>query len=346
MAKISVIMPVYNKEKYLNKSINSILKQTFNDFELIIINDGSTDKSLDICNEFSKEDKRIKIISLQNLGVSSARNIGLDKAIGEYIQFIDCDDYIDTNMFNELNKLIEDFDPDIILSGITKVDSDYNEIIKITPRLKGLKYKKDLMDNFVEEQFSSGLYGCVSNKLIKRSVIENINLRFNKDIKLAEDLDFYLTLYNNAKIIFFENKSYYYYLQNAENSSTTTKCKKDYLTQIMIILKAKKMLYDNTSLNDSNEKIINKVITNFVLCYVYDQFNYLYKENKLVLKKIYDNSKIMNSLINNNQKTFKKIIIILLKNKSNYLIWILLCLRSVSEGIYRKTRYGIFNGRI
>ena len=91
-------MPVYNKEKYLNKSIESILNQTYKNFELIIVNDGSTDRSSQICYKFGQEDTRIKIIDIKNKGVSNARNIGLKNARGEYVQFIDADDYIASNM--------------------------------------------------------------------------------------------------------------------------------------------------------------------------------------------------------------------------------------------------------
>lgn len=346
MTQISIIMPVYNKMNYLNRSINSILNQTFKDFELIIVDDGSSDDSLKICNEFFRKDNRIQIISINNSGVSNARNIGLQHAKGRYIQFIDGDDYIDLDMFKELKKIIDKYTPDIILTGLTKVDKEYNSISEIIPSLKGLKNKQDLMDNFVEEQFRTGIYGCVSNKLIKRSVIEKIGLKFNKDIKLAEDLDFYLTLYDYINDIYFLDKSFYYYLQNAENSSTSIKFKNNYFTQILINLKAKNMLSKNSSLNINNENIINKVITNFTLCYLYDEFDCSFSKNKKVVNKIYDDQRIIMSLISDNQNLFKKIIILLIKNKSNFILWILLYVRKIIEVIYRKIRYGVLKGKI
>ena len=345
MIQISIIMPVYNKMNYLNKSINSILNQTFKDFELIIVDDGSSDDSLKICNEFFRKDNRVKIISINNSGVSNARNIGLQHAKGKYIQFIDGDDYIDLDMFKELKKIIDTYNPDIILTGLTKVDKDYNSISEIIPALNGLKNKQDLMNNFVEEQYSKGIYGCVSNKLIKRSLIENIRLKFDKNIKLAEDLDFYLTLYEYIENIYFLDKSFYYYLQNAENSSTSIKFKNDYFIQILINLKVKNMLSKNNSLNINNERVINKVITSFTLCYLYDEFEYSLIKNKKVINKIYDDQRIVMSLINDKQNLFKNIIIFLIKNKSNFVLFILLYARKMIEVIYKKIRYGVLKGK-
>ena len=100
--KISIIVPVYNVEKYIHKCINSILDQSLTEFELILVDDGSPDRSGEICDEYSKKDNRIKVIHKSNGGVSSARNIGIDKACGEYIGFVDPDDYIDVNMYERL----------------------------------------------------------------------------------------------------------------------------------------------------------------------------------------------------------------------------------------------------
>lgn len=346
MPLISIIMPVYNKAIYLNKSITSLINQTFTELELIIVNDGSTDDSFNICREFAEKDSRIKVINIENLGVSNARNIGLQNATGKYVQFIDSDDYVELDMLCKFNNIIKKYDPDIILCGITKVDKNYNKIKKILPTLQGLKSKSEMLQCFCNEQFTTGLYGCVSNKLIRRSIIKDRSLEFNKDIKLAEDLDFYLTLYNYIESIYFCNESYYYYLQNAENSSTSINFKNDYFTQILINLKAKNMLSKNNSLNINNENIINKVITSFTLCYLYEEFDYSFSKNKKVINRIYGDQRIVMSLTSDNQNLFKRIIILLIKSKSSFVLLILLYIRKRIEVIYRKIRYGVLKGKI
>ena len=107
MSKISIIVPVYNTEKYLSKCLNSLIKQTYKDIEIIVVNDGSKDKSLEIAKKFAKQDNRIKVFNKENGGLSSARNFGIEKASGEYIGFVDSDDYIKENMFEILYNMIK-----------------------------------------------------------------------------------------------------------------------------------------------------------------------------------------------------------------------------------------------
>ena len=106
MAKISVVVPVYNVEKYLKECIDSIINQTLEDIEIICVNDGSTDSSLEILNNFAEQDNRIKVITQSNQGLSAARNTGIKYANGEYISFIDSDDYIDTSLYETLVKYL------------------------------------------------------------------------------------------------------------------------------------------------------------------------------------------------------------------------------------------------
>ena len=118
MPKISIIVPVYNVEKYLRKCVDSILNQTFKDFELILVDDGSIDTSGKICDEYNLKDNRIKVIHKENGGLSSARNAGLDIAQGEYIGFVDSDDWIELDMYEELYKICKENDTDVGIVGI------------------------------------------------------------------------------------------------------------------------------------------------------------------------------------------------------------------------------------
>ena len=121
--KVSVIVPVYNTEKYLNKCIDSILAQTFTDFELLLIDDGSTDNSGFICDEYAEKDKRVKVFHKENGGVSRARNLGIDNAQGEYLSFIDSDDYIRPEMYSELVAIADKFNVDLVSSDL-KINSE------------------------------------------------------------------------------------------------------------------------------------------------------------------------------------------------------------------------------
>lgn len=336
--KISIIMPVYNKEKYLYKSIKSILNQTYENFELIIVNDGSTDNSSSICHKFEQEDSRIKIIDIENNGVSNARNIGIKNANGQYIQFIDADDYIDKYMLEDLVNLSEKYNTDIIITEIKKVDLKSNKSKEILLPFSGLKSIDDMMDNFAQVQKETGIYGCVSNKFIRKSIIDEYGLKFDKRLWLAEDLDFYLELYKYVTNVYFCNKAYYYYVQEAENSSTTSDKKHDYLQQAEIIIKEKEMLDYKNALNKNNLEVVNSIITNFIMSYIHQQFNYKYHQFIKDLDSIINDDKFMESIdYNCSNKFTNKVMKLLLKDKKTS-IYILFFTRTVLRDIYRKIK--------
>lgn len=336
--KVSVIIPVYNKERYLDKSISSILNQTYKNFELIIINDGSTDNSFQICHRFEKADKRIKVIDIENNGVSNARNIGLKEASGEYIQFIDADDYIEKNMLEKMISIVAEYNPDIIINAIQMVTEKKENINRINPVFYGMTDINKVMENFAGIQKSTGIYGYVHNKFIKKSIIDNNNLMFDKDIWLAEDLDFCLDLYKCISSIYFCEEAYYYYLQEAENSSTTSNKKHDYLQQAKIILKEKEMLDYKNALNKKNLDIVNSVITGFIISYIHQKFDYNYDQFIKDLDVIIENNQFMSSIdFNSNSKFTNKIMKLLTKDKKT-LIYILFLMRTLLRDIYRKIK--------
>lgn len=158
MCKISIIMPVYNKEKYIKKAIESILNQTFKDWEMLIIDDGSTDDSLAVCRIF--EDPRIHVISTENGGVSHARNIGVDKAQGEYLTFVDGDDYLAADYLENL--YIETYD--MIIGGLTKVDKAGKVLASVVPELEKEQRMEKIAPFFYKEQLTTGIYGFVAGK--------------------------------------------------------------------------------------------------------------------------------------------------------------------------------------
>ena len=336
--KVSIIIPVYNKQKYLKKSIQSILEQTYDNFELIIVNDGSTDNSSEICHNFQKKDKRVRVIDIENNGVSNARNVGISNANGEYIQFIDADDYTANNMLEDLVNIARMYNPDVIVNGIEKINEKNESVGKISPIFDGMTDIDKFMENFAEVQKQTGIYGYVHNKFIRKSIIENNNLLFDKDIWLAEDLDFCLDLYRNISSIYFCKDIYYYYLQEAENSSTTSNKKHDYLQQGKIILKEKEMLDYKNALNNNNLEIANSVITNFLMSYIHQQFNYKYHQFIKNLDVITYNYKFMCSIdCNCSNKFTNKVMKLLLKDKK-ISIYILFFTRTLLRDIYRKIK--------
>lgn len=206
---ISIIVPVYNVQKYLNKCVESIVEQTYKNIEIILVDDGSTDGSAELCDEWNAKDSRIKVIHQDSFGVSRARNEGLKVARGEYIGFIDGDDYAKTNMFEILLDNLKKTLSDISMCGYIIVKNENEKIDKSTDELLILENN----DMFFEDY---NLYnGYTWNKLFKKSLLKNI--RFDEKTSMCEDLLFVTCAAIESKKSCFYNKGLYYY--NIRNGS-------------------------------------------------------------------------------------------------------------------------------
>ncbi len=220
MSKISVIIPVYNVEKYLTECLESVINQTYENIEIICINDGSTDNSLKILQEFSKKDNRIKIISQENKGISEARNNGISVATGEYIYFIDSDDWIETNTLELLVNKIKQDNADIVECDILE-----HQNINKKPKYRNLKLKYKPLTNlkiYIGKPYSwkdiknkiFDLRAYCWNKLYKTELIKNkifFEGRFN------EDFLFTIEAFLTAKKIVYLRKNLHHY-RKRENS--------------------------------------------------------------------------------------------------------------------------------
>ena len=201
---ISIIINVYNCEKYISKCIESAINQTYKNLEILIINDGSTDKTLEICKK--NKDSRIKIITTKNQGLSMSRNTGLDNAKGKYLYFIDADDYIDNDTIEYLYKLIIKYDADLATCNpLTIFNYDFKkieekEIIKNIDNIEMLK-KVLLAENVA---------GATWNKLVKKELYDNI--RFEN--RIINDLVVTYKIVLKAKKIIYSNQKKYYYLKH------------------------------------------------------------------------------------------------------------------------------------
>lgn len=208
--KISIIVPIYNTEKYLGNCLNSIINQTYKNLEIILINDGSTDNSLSICNNYKNKDNRIKIVNKTHTGVSDTRNIGIKNATGEYIGFVDSDDYIDKHMFEILLNNLENYNGDISMCNLEETcDLDAqttnfcdNAIVYSKEKaLKELLYDKNI-----------GNYVMV--KLFKRELFDGIQFPVGK---LYEDISTTYKLFCKANNILYIPNPMYHYFQRSDS---------------------------------------------------------------------------------------------------------------------------------
>lgn len=214
--KISIIVPIYNTESYLDKCIDSIVNQTYSNLEIILVDDGSPDSCSQICDKWAEKDERIKVIHKSNGGLSDARNTGIDISTGEFIMFVDSDDFIDINIVKNLLLLQYNTDADIVCGGFYcykegSIYNVYNEIIKQEMVIfSGIEQLKNMLNQEID------CSAC--GKLYKRSIINNH--RFIKG-RYNEDVIFLFTTYANCEKVVYTNKNYYYY-RDTDGSITHT----------------------------------------------------------------------------------------------------------------------------
>lgn len=215
---VSVVVPVYNAENYLERCILSITNQTYKNIELLLIDDGSKDKSLEICQKFAFQDNRIKVFHHENNGVSYTRNRGINEANGKYIMFVDSDDFISPNMIHDM--LAEyDYKTDLVISGIVMKNKE-SEIIS-THTLPDGKYKLKKLIEMLEIDIPLICICGPCCKLYKTDIIKKNNLKFSKDLTMGEDTDFNIQYYYFAKEMKLMSNIYYSYMRENENSLFT-----------------------------------------------------------------------------------------------------------------------------
>lgn len=208
--KISIIVPIYNVELYLPRCIDSVLSQSFSDFELVLINDGSTDQSGDICDEYATKDSRIKVIHQDNKGVSYARNRGLDVATGEYIAFVDPDDYIDGRMYEILVRKIEEVKADMAICSFSFVKNS-----TVMAHDSGEEYQLFNKEQALEYYFNEKLpfdYSFLCNKLFHKKLFKEI--RLNPKLSVQEDSEVLIRILDLcSSIVYIPDSLYFYYVR-------------------------------------------------------------------------------------------------------------------------------------
>ncbi|WP_302487237.1 glycosyltransferase family 2 protein [uncultured Megamonas sp.] len=283
MLDVSIIVPVYNVDKYLERCIKSILKQSFLNWELLLINDGSTDKSGFICDRFSEKDKRIKVVHKKNEGVSATRNLGISLAKGRYITFIDSDDWIEEDLLEQMIYEKERMNVPILITGFVV---DYNNRTQyIFKKSKpSILNKEEIQLEFLNaEKFNWTVY----DKLYDRNLF--LKHKFNTKIKIGEDMLLFWQLVNSVNFVGYVPLYKYHYDANASNTMTSSFSRK-----WMKSLFLKINIYNEVKFVSKKHKIKGKNL------YLSDLIGLLFKvvksnrSNKNFITKIFVNKLLLN----------------------------------------------------
>lgn len=327
--KISFIVPIYNSEKFLDECIKSIINQTYTNWELILVNDGSTDNSEDVCLSYIALDSRIKYYKKENGGVSSARNVGIDNSVGEFLTFIDSDDFIEPDYADTMIKKMND-DVDLVVFGLKKYLED-KSVCTISHRLHSAIYSHhDIEKIVIDDGTMSGFTFHSSCSILFRSeYINRYNIRFNEKLRFNEDGLFVTQYYlcsDKKKIYINFDKAIYFYRYNSESAASNVNIN-DYIENMKIISQV--LLQDNNAI--VQEQVYKRKVTTTV-----ELLSFLAKLRRLEYNFVrqelnnLDFQKGVSILKIKGQKPSKKLLLYLFKLRLNKLVYLLFYLRSMT----------------
>lgn len=282
---VTIIIPVFNAEKYLENCLKSVINQTYKNIEIIIVDDGSTDNSFKIYNKYLNIEKRLKVINIENSGVSKARNIGLENSNGEWVTFIDADDWLERTYVEVLVENIIKYDGDVIGCNCNRC-MESGEIIKddISPAII-IREDNELeifkLDTIFMEfdsrvnKYNVGEIRCVWGKLFKTSIINNNNIKFKEGMKLAEDALFCYEVFSYSKKVILLNRYLINYRVHSESANNRYR---DDMKEVAIksIDEFRKVIGDDNLKKSSYKVAYNNLVAEFIY---YSIFKYFYNDN-------------------------------------------------------------------
>lgn len=289
MKKVSIIVPIYNAEKYLKRCLNTIINQTYKNIEIILINDGSKDNSLNILKEYQNNDSRIIIIDKNNTGVSDSRNYGINKASGEYVAFVDSDDWLELDMIEQMIKVINEKKVDIVRcnyfrnyeDGTQKIGEKYNYNIK-----GKILDQKEIKEKVLTRILSGEIPGYMWTLLIKKNILNKLK-PLNMKLAMMEDTIFYIDLLLNIENMYIYDKALYHYFYNQNSASQSIKNYiRNYKNLLLVNKIENKMLEEKEINNKKIKEIYNTTHAHFIENTCFKIFK---TENKNEIKKIYLN---------------------------------------------------------
>lgn len=286
MKKVSIIIPVYNVEMYLEKCINSVIRQSYNNIEIILVNDGSVDSSKEICEYYKNKDGRVILLNQENQGVSKARNNALTICSGEFITFVDADDYLEENAISNYLNVQSEYNADLVIGNFNWMSKE----IKIKNEKDNIDFilnRKDALKMLFSDNYFQGF---VWNKLFKKQILRDYNIKFNEDISLGEDLLFVSNYIMHSETVIYNKEPIYNYFVNQQSALRKTFNKK-YLTLIDALDDVSKII-ESLDTDTKNlfyifkvEKIIG-IIDKMASSKKYD--SRILKKLKLSINKSYD----------------------------------------------------------
>lgn len=305
MSRLSVIVPVYNVEKLLIPCLDSIMQQLVDELELICVNDGSTDHSLDVLKDYrtqhqSDAGRNIVILDQKNGGPSKARNTGLEHATGDYIGFVDSDDYVEPEMYRELLAIAECKNLDVVLCGILNCYPDGRNLPaeKKAPT-DCLLGRKEILEYICPTLMREDVFGGPCNRIYRRAFLNENHIRMPENLGYGEDAVFQMQVFDALETTWIDSRTFYHYLHREGSQSSAKPCR--FFNTLEPLYKIRCQYGRKWSIPDSD------IANYFVCCSIMDMIATVYSKNvegkKTYLKTLYHNNSLRKAL---NASTIKK----------------------------------------
>lgn len=291
--KVTIVVPIYNAEQTIYSCLKSIMRQTYKNLEIILVNDGSTDRSFHICEQFVKTDFRFKIVNQKNLGPSAARNYGISLATGTYIQFVDADDLVKKTMTETLLNEIKKSN-DLVLCGYNVRRGKRRKRV-IPPMIGTLPHKQ--FCHLFGELYLNDLLPSPCNKLYQTNIIKKNELTFPAHINIGEDLLFNLAYLNHCEKIAICKQPLYIY--NDYDDSLSKQTNEHYFEmQLLLINKVREFLIENDSYTNNNQRVLHIIFTQSIIN-TFSQLFIQYQGNKQQIKQAIKRLRFNEAIKNN-----------------------------------------------
>lgn len=331
MPRVSVIVPIYNVEKYLDRCMESLLNQTLKNIEIIMVDDGSPDLCPQMCDEYAKKDSRVKVVHKKNAGLGLARNSGLDIATGEYVAFVDSDDYVGLDMYKALYDRAEANKCDAVFCGF-RTEVRENKWVYSNEVDVDQLWKREDVQQFMLDMIASGvgikaerLYQMsVWHSIYKRSLIEENHFRFVSEREVAsEDIPFQVDFLSKANIVAYVSKAFYSYCLNGTSLTATLKPEKyARYKQLRACLLSKSSDAEYVSR-------VNRLFIGYTRSHLYDIINSTWKHKVAMINEIQSDDiweEVRRNYSPANLPFVSKSIYIFLLSSSAWLLYLLMCL--------------------
>ena len=332
METVSIIIPIYNAQKYIETCLDSVIKQTYQHFEVVLVDDGSKDASGVICDNYAKNDRRITVYHRENSGVSAARNFGLEHAKGKYILFVDADDAMESDMLEGCVLLAESYKAELVICSFRYHMMDDNRVVENSLGSDFCETAKELFDHWFTVLVEKEILNPPWNKFVRKDLLDKNQIRFHEKFSICEDMAFSIQILAASKKTVLTGKMYYnYYLKSS--GTLVYKFHENYFEALTNFYDSAYQYCKKFNNNSKQIRCLNTRYVNLIIMFlkqICTKSHWDKEERYEKMRKIGSNERFLRSLKSTSLNSKKRLVCFFLQTGQFYLIHLLYKLKSAN----------------